>query len=222
MKKHMKVMAALSTTALMAVFAPALAESGNAATVYAASAGWTEEDGGWVYYDSDGYRLTDTWKREGDSWYYLDSDGMRASNLQVDEYYVGEDGKRVANTWISIENEDYSYGDDEPEFYWYYYGKDGKMSASRWVKIDGHSYYFNEEGHMMTGSVNIDGDNYYLGEEGDGKMKTGWILLEDETDDPDVTESWFYYDRNGKRVENQVDKKINGAYYTFEDGRMVT
>ena len=61
MKKHMKVMAALSTTALMAVFAPALAESGNAATVYAASAGWTEEDGGWVYYDSDGYRLTDTW-----------------------------------------------------------------------------------------------------------------------------------------------------------------
>ena len=67
MKKHMKVMAALSTTALMAVFAPALAESGNAATVYAASAGWTEEDGGWVYYDSDGYRLTDTWKREGDS-----------------------------------------------------------------------------------------------------------------------------------------------------------
>ena len=49
MKKHMKVMAALSTTALMAVFAPALAESGNAATVYAASAGWTEEDGGWVY-----------------------------------------------------------------------------------------------------------------------------------------------------------------------------
>ncbi len=131
----------------------------------------TEEDGGWVYYDSDGYRLTDTWKREGDSWYYLDSDGMRASNLQVDEYYVGEDGKRVANTWISIENEDYSYGDDEPEFYWYYYGKDGKMSASRWVKIDGHSYYFNEEGRMINGSVNIDGDNYYLGEEGDGKMK---------------------------------------------------
>ncbi len=48
MKKHMKVMAALSTTALMAVFAPALAANGNAATVYAASAGWTEEDGGWA------------------------------------------------------------------------------------------------------------------------------------------------------------------------------
>ncbi len=58
MKKHMKVMAALSTTALMAVFAPALAESGNAATVYAASAGWTEEDGGWVYYDSGRERET--------------------------------------------------------------------------------------------------------------------------------------------------------------------
>ena len=222
MKKHMKVMAALSTTALMAVFAPALAMGTGAATAYAAASGWVQEDGGWVYYDSDGYRLTDTWKKDGDSWYYLDSDGMRASSMQVDEYYVGEDGKRVANTWVSIENEDYSYGDEEPEIYWYYYGRDGKMSASRWVKIDGYSYYFNEDGHMMTGSVEIDGANYYLGEEGDGKMKTGWILLEDETDDPDVTESWFYYDRNGQRVENQVDKKIDGAYYTFEDGRMVT
>ena len=219
MKKHMKVMAALSTTALMAVFAPALAMGTGAATAYAAASGWVQEDGGWVYYDSDGYRLTDTWKKDGDSWYYLDSDGMRASSTQVDEYYVGEDGKRVANTWVSIENEDYSYGDEEPEIYWYYYGRDGKMSASRWVKIDGYSYYFNEDGHMMTGSVEIDGANYYLGEEGDGKMKTGWILLEDETDDPDVTESWFYYDRNGQRVENQVDKKIDGAYYTFEDGR---
>ena len=111
MKKRMKVMAALSTTALMAVFAPALAMGTGAATAYAAASGWVQEDGGWVYYDSDGYRLTDTWKKDGDNWYYLDSDGMRASSMQVDEYYVGEDGKRVANTWVSIENEDYSYGD---------------------------------------------------------------------------------------------------------------
>ena len=53
-------------------------------------------------------------------------------------------------------------------------------------------------------------------------MKTGWIKLEDENDDSDYTESWFYFDRSGKRVENQVDKKIDGAYYTFEDGRMQT
>lgn len=222
MKKHVKVMAVLSASALMAVFAPSFMNHSDISEVYAAQSGWTEENGGWVYYDSDGYLLTDTWKKDGDFWYYLDSDGMRAYNMQVDEYYVGEDGKRVSNTWVSFENEDYSYGDDEPETYWYYYGRDGKMSVSRWVKIDGNSYYFNEDGHMMTGAVTIDGANYYLGEEDDGVMKTGWILLEDETNDPDVTESWFYYDRNGKRVENEVDKKIDGEYFSFEDGRMVT
>ena len=87
------------------------------------------------------------------------------------------------------------------------------MTTSRWMTIEGSTYYFNEDGHMMTGELSLDGFNYYLGEEGDGKMKTGWIQLEDENEDSDYTESWFYYDRSGKRVENQVDKKIDGAYY---------
>ena len=30
------------------------------------------------------------------------------------------------------------------------------------------------------------------------------------------------FDGNGRRVENEVDKKIDGAYYTFEDGKMQT
>lgn len=222
MKKHTKVLAVLSTTALMAAFAPNLLSTAPVSNAYAAAAGWAEENGGWVYYDSDGYLLTDTWKKNGDDWYYLDSDGMRAAGTQVDEYYVGEDGKRVSNQWYSVENEDYGNDDNEPEYYWYYYGKDGKAVTARWITIEGSTYYFNEDGHMQTGSITVDGYNYYMGGEGDGKMKTGWILLEDETDDPDVTESWFYYDRSGKRVENQVDKKIDGAYYAFEDGRMQT
>ena len=222
MKKHTKVLAVLSTTAFMAAFAPNLLSSAPVSSVYAASAGWTQENGGWVFYDSDGDLMTDTWKKRGDDWYYLDSEGMQAINQQVDEYYVGEDGKRVTETWISVENEDYGNDESEPENYWYYYGKGGKMTTSRWLNIDGSTYYFNEDGHMLTGEVNIDGFNYYLGEEGDGKMKTGWIKLEDENDDSDYTESWFYFDRSGKRVENQVDKKIDGAYYTFEDGRMQT
>ena len=222
MKKHTKVLAVLSTTALMAAFAPNLLSNAPVSNVYAAAAGWTEENGGWVYYDSDGYLLTDTWKKNGDDWYYLDSEGMRAIDTQVDEYYVGEDGKRATNTWYSVENEDHGNDDSEPEYYWYYYGKDGKAVTSRWITIEGSTYYFNEDSHMQTGSITVDGYNYYMGEDGDGKMKTGWIILEDETDDPDVTESWFYYDRSGKRVENEVDKKIDGAYYTFEDGRMQT
>ena len=51
---------------------------------------------------------------------------MQAINAQVDEYYVGEDGKRVTESWISVENEDYGNDESEPEYYWYYYGKNGK------------------------------------------------------------------------------------------------
>lgn len=64
MKKHTKVLAVLSTTAFMAAFAPNFLSNAPVSSVYAASAGWTQENGGWVFYDSDGDLLTDTWKRE--------------------------------------------------------------------------------------------------------------------------------------------------------------
>ena len=73
---------------------------------------------------------------------------------------------------------------------------------------------------METGAIQVDGFNYYLGE--DGSRKTGWVLLEDETDDPEIIESWYYFDNSGKRIEHAVDKKINGNYYTFVDGKMQT
>ena len=100
--------------------------------------------------------------------------------------------------------------------------KNGKAVISRWQKIGESWYYFNEDGQMMTGKVEIDDATYYLGEANDGVMKTGWIQLENESDDPEMTHSWYYFDTNGKMVENQVDKKISGDYYTFVDGVMQT
>ena len=161
--------------------------------------------GNWYYYDSYGEPLTDTWKKSGDDWYYLDSDGIRATSTQIDEYYVDEDGKRVTMKWISVENEDYWSEQDEPEFLYYYYGRDGRALTSTWASINGQWYYFNEDSIMETGAIQVDGFNYYLGE--DGSRKTGWVLLEDETDDPEIIESWYYFDNNGKRIEHAVDKK---------------
>ena len=122
--------------------------------------------------------------------------------------------------WISVENEDYWSEQDEPEFLYYYYGRDGRALTSTWASINGQWYYFNEDSIMETGSIQVDGFNYYLGE--DGSRKTGWVLLEDETDDPEIIESWYYFDNSGKRIEHAVDKKINGNYYTFVDGKMQT
>lgn len=218
MKKQTKVLAVLSTAMLMAAVTPNFFP--NTSTAYAKTVGWTQDNGNWYYHDSYGDPVTDTWKKDGNDWYYLDSDGVRASSMQIDEYYVGEDGKRVSMQWVSVENEDFWNEDDAPENLYYYYGRDGKALTSRWASIGGQWYYFNEDGIMQTGSITVDGFNYYLSE--DGSRKTGWVLLADENDDSEYLESWYYFDNSGKRIENEVDKKINGEYYTFVDGRMQT
>lgn len=218
MKKQTKVLAVLSTAMLMAAAAPSFFT--NASTAFAKSTGWTEENGSWHYLDSYGEPVTDTWKKHGEDWYYLDAEGVPATSMQIDEYYVGENGKRVTFTWISVENEEFWSEEDAPEKLYYYYGRDGKAITSKWASIGGQWYYFNEDSQMETGSIKVDGYNYYLGK--DGSRKTGWILLPDENDDSEYTESWYYYDNSGKRVETAVDQKINGEYYTFVDGRMQT
>ena len=62
MKKQTKLVAVLSTAALLAI--------GASMTSFAAT-GWAEEDGTWVYYNRDGERATDQWKKSGNNWYWL-------------------------------------------------------------------------------------------------------------------------------------------------------
>lgn len=222
MKKNLKMMAVLSAAAVMTVAAPEMGFTAGSSIAYAKTIGWVEENGSFKYYEEDDYFLTDTWKKRGEDWYYLNEEGEIATNAQIDEYYVDETGKRVMDQWISIENEDAWDSPDAAEYHWYYYGKNGKAAVSKWQKVGESWYYFNEDGQMMTGKVEIDNATYYLGEANDGVMKTGWIQLENESDDPEMTHSWYYFDTNGKMVENQVDKKISGDYYTFVDGVMQT
>lgn len=223
MKKQTKMMAVLSAAALMTAVAPNLGGlAGSAHTVYARSNGWVQEDGNWHFYESEDYYLTDTWKKHGRDWYYLDSDGLVATDQIIDEYYVGADGKRTAEKWVSVPNEDDWDQWDAPEFFWYYFGKNGKMVTSKFQAVEGNWYYFNEEGRMQTGLIEVDGATYYLGDSTDGVMKRGWIELENTSDDPDSETAWHYFESDGRMVENDVDKKIKGDYYTFVDGRMQT
>lgn len=218
MKKQIKWTAALSTAAIMAALTPGLAVPAMAAE----ATGWIEADGTWMFYDSDGYALTDSWKKEDGSWYYLDEDGQLSFDRQIDEYYVGTDGKRVYEQWVKVVNEDDWSSSDAPEYYWYYYGKDGKSVVSKFRTIEDKQYYFDSDGHMVTGLVEIDGSTYYFGDDNDGVMKKGWIQLENEDDASDQDMVWHYFDSEGKMIVNQVDKKISGNYYTFVDGEMQT
>ena len=120
MKKQTKLVAVLSTAALLAI--------GASMTSFAAT-GWAEEDGTWVYYNRDGERATDSWKKSGNNWYYLDSDGEMAIDQLIEDgdnyYYVDINGVMASNQWVAIENED-AGDDDEPEHYWYYFQANGK------------------------------------------------------------------------------------------------
>lgn len=215
MKKQIKWTAVLSTAAFMTALAPSFQ-----APVMAQPTGWTEDNGIWMFYDEDGYSVTDTWKKQDGNWYYLDEDGQLSFNRQIDEYYVGSDGKRVENQWVKIANDEDWGDDDAPEFYWYYYGKEGKALTSRFRTLDDKTYYFDGNGRMVTGLVTIDDDTYYFGKADDGVMKKGWVQL--THDDFGEEPSWHYFNSNGKMVLNEIDKRISGNYYTFKDGVMQT
>ena len=78
MRKQTKLVAVLSTAALLAI--------GASMTSFAAQ-GWAEEDGTWVYYDKNGDKVSNEWKKSGDNWYYLDDNG----EMTVDELIEDDD-----------------------------------------------------------------------------------------------------------------------------------
>ena len=234
MRKQTKLVAVLSTAALLAI--------GASMTSFAAT-GWAEEDGTWVYYNRDGERATDQWKKSGNNWYWLDSDGEMAIDQLIEDgdnyYYVDINGVMASNQWVAIDNED-AGEDDEPDHYWYYFQANGKALTNgdndkvSLKTVNGKKYAFDEEGKMLFGWVDddnaeriddTDGDafkegDYYFGGEDDGAMTVGWLQMdityEDATtddykkiapvfnEDEDQTR-WFYFKSNGKKVKAEDD-----------------
>ena len=226
MRKQTKLVAVLSTAALLAI--------GASMTSFAAT-GWVEEDGTWVYYNRDEERATEEWKKSGDNWFWLDDNGEMAVDQLIEDdddyYYVNEAGAMVSNQWVAIENED-AGEEDEPDYYWYYFQANGKaytrpdsadedsISART---INGRRYAFDEEGRMLYGWVQggerqTDDDawreaDYYLGDENDGAISQGWVqisITDDQYEDDlqpgdeywdEDQDRWFYFLTSGKKVK---------------------
>lgn len=236
MKKQTKLVAVLSTAALLAI--------GASMTSFAAT-GWNQEDGTWVYYDKSGGKVSDQWEKSGDNWYYLDSDGNMASDQLIDDgtnyYYVDTNGVMVSNKWVAIDNEDAGQS-NEPDHYWYYFQANGKAltngdnSGVALKTINGKKYAFDTEGKMLYGWVdknsaerldNTQGDaflqgDYYFGGQDDGAMTVGWLQTDityaDATNDSEYNQiapvftddqdqtRWFYFLSNGKKVKADTGK----------------
>ncbi|WP_097003489.1 cell wall-binding protein [Lacrimispora amygdalina] len=229
MRKQTKLVAVLSTAALLAL--------GASMSSFAAT-GWQEENGTWVYYDKSGDLETEKWEKSGDNWFYLNEDGEMATDVVVEYndnyYYVDDNGSMVTNKWVSIENEDYD-GDneDEPANYWYYFGSNGKAyksstnsSSASFKTVNGKKYIFDDEGKMLYGWVNKDGERvtgdaawkteegglYYLGDENDGAQSIGWRLLDIVDEDYEESGSKAGYSSN-----NIFDDENQSRWFYFQN-----
>ena len=235
MRKQTKLVAVLSTAALLAI--------GASMTSFAAT-GWVEEDGTWVYYNRDEERATEEWKKSGDNWFWLDDNGEMAVDQLIEDdddyYYVNESGAMVSNQWVAIENED-AGEDDEPDYYWYYFQANGKAyqrsdnaspSSISAKTINGKKYAFDEDGRMLYGWVE-EGErqtddeswktaDYYFGDENDGAMSIGWRQINiTDTEYEDGSDYWYYADGDGELYANTIET-IKGKKYAFnENGRMI-
>jgi glucan-binding YG repeat protein len=219
MRKQTKLVAVLSTAALLAL--------GASMSSFAAT-GWQEENGTWVYYDKSGDKTTEKWAKSGDNWFYLNDDGEMATDVVVEYndnyYYVDENGAMVSNKWVSVENTDYD-GDseDEPTNHWYYFGANGKAyksssssSTASFKTINGKKYIFDDEGKMLYGWINENGQRvtdddawkngngiYYCGTENDGAQTIGWANLHIKDDAWETTEEKGYSSKNTFDDEEQ-------------------
>lgn len=242
MKKQTKLVATLSTAALLALGFSAVSMA----------AGWDNSTGVWKYLNNDGTEVTDEWKSANGNWFYLDSDGVMATDKLIEDqstsgktkyYYVDQYGAMVKNTWKAVAMDDDDNTDLDAEYWWYYFGNDGKayttengkeLTKAKVKTINGLKYAFDDEGHMFYGWIEkknpIQDDSnttawadadYYFNGWNDGHAQTGWAQLNVEKADGDTTDYWFYFNSDG--VKQKGKKKINGNYYILDnkDGHMI-
>lgn len=208
--------------------------------------GWVETDDGWMYYDDDGYYVTNEWKKSGDNWFYLGDDGYVLYDQIIEHedyiYYANEDGAMVKNQWVQRANEEYDDGENAAVDIWYYFQNNGRAyiagdRGTSFKTINGEKYAFDSDGRMLWGWVNDvsemcnEGTDwqtamYYCGAEDDGARKSGWQFidveenrenLEKNKDDDSVMYYYFYFrEENGKRVQDTT-RTINGQKYSFDE-----
>ena len=143
----------------------------------------------------------------------------------------------VTNQWLKLVPAEGEVNDpDNDGEAWYWFDSKGKKVTDKKKTINGKVYFFDSDGQMEHGWYEEDDDIYYLGDEDDGARKSGWLWLEQPTDE-DLSieeddceicdeEGWYWFGKDGKMYKDDASlknqKKIDGKYYFFnEHGQML-
>ena len=225
MRKQTKILVATALLALGASFTSmAAAKTGT----------WVLEEDGWYCYDKEGEAYEDEFCLSYGKEYYMGDDGLMVTNSWVeydeDMFYVGSDGAKTINDWRYLVPED---ADDDEDAEWFYFGSKGAMAKSAKKVINGKTYYFADNGVMLTGWVNttdfdeansVDGAVYC--DENGARVASAWVKTwapgTDEDEAEEDDKNWYWIKSKGAaQVGRNLD--INGETYFFgEDGAMLS
>ena len=187
--------------------------------------GWYSSGGNWYYVLNGGNCEFGIYEIDGNL-YGFDSDGrlytlggsqwIDGFNIYGDwidgEYYVTDgSGVLYRNKWRNRQT-GHSY-----EVGWVYYGEDGRLLYDAIIEIDGVLYIFDDYGVMQTDTILARYDEGIYIVDGSGvasKMKSNTWYQDKASGD------WYRTDANGYPAEDIL--KIDGKYYGFYGGRMVT
>ena len=206
----------------------------------AATKGWTQENGEWVWLDSNGDKVTETFKLSGSTYYWLNEEGFLGSDELVEYkdnyYYVDETGAMVKSQWIEVKNNDNANGFGDTIKY--YFQSSGKAYKSGKKAIDGKSYIFDNQGRMLHGWIGKSDDgvwsmgskaanseawkscDYYAGAESDGAVVTSaWKTIK-VYNGTTTCDYQFYFSSNSKKYklsDSDAEKGNEYAEKTIDD-----
>lgn len=113
---------------------------------------------GKTYYLNKSYKKVTGWVQENNKYYFFDSKGIMMKNSWVGDFYVGSDGVRYINKFLTVTNADGSKST-------YFFPTSG-IKAIGLTSYNGKTYFFNTQGVMQTGWQTIVGALYYFNPNG--------------------------------------------------------
>ena len=181
-------------------------DDGNGHKQYKDSSGnfvkndWAEIKGKRYFFDMNGYLVTNQWVQDE---YYVGDNGAMQTNYWHDDnngkmYYLGEDGKYVKGTTMTIDGNEYAFKNS------------GELVKNAPYVSNNVGYYFGNDGKIdkNEGYKNVNGTYCYVKEDGS-------LLLNDWKEDEG---KWYYFNDMGLMLKNSF---VDGGYYVDENGEMV-